>query len=212
MGVAGGQLTRIGNPWALEEYGVSLKLWPSCGYAHRLMTAAIELRPQVVDRLDKITAIHATMPDFHKDIMPYDRPDTCEQALFSVPACIAQMLVKGDLTLNDLEARFWETPLHRRLIERTQVKTVSANNPKMNIDPAQPDCLRIQINNQLLVHECKFPLGSAHNPIDHDRLASKFVTNSRLKIEIFEHLMHWPEAADLREFFNDLHVPAHEQD
>ncbi len=153
MGVAGGQLNHLGNPWALEEYGVSIKPWPSCGYTHRLMTAAVELRPKVVDRLIKITAIHATLPDFQKGIMPYDRPNTCEQALFSVPACIAQVLIKGELTLNDLTARFWETPLNRRLIERTHVTTEPARNPEMNLDPAQPDCLRIQLDDQLLVRK-----------------------------------------------------------
>ena len=202
MGVAGGVLNRLGDPWALEEYGVILKPWPSCGYTHRLMTAAIELRPSVINRLKKITEIHATLPDFHKDILPYDRPTTREQALFSVPACIAQALVEGNLTLSDLTARFWETPLNKRLIERTHVETVHAKNPKMNFDPTQPDRLCIQLDDQFLEQLCEYPLGAPQNPLDHDKLAAKFVANSNLPVDRFEHLLSWPEAADLREFFD----------
>ena len=202
MGVAGGALNRLGDPWALEEYGVILKPWPSCGYTHRLMTAAIELRPLVINRLKKITAIHATVPDFHRDILPYDRPNTLEQALFSVPACIAQALVEGNLTLSDSTARFWETSLNKRLIERTHVETAPAKNPKMNFDPTQPDRLRIQFDDQILERLCEYPLGAPQNPLDRDRLAAKFVANSHLTVEIFERLLSWPEAADLREFFN----------
>lgn len=202
MGVKGGELNNVGNPWALEEYGVSIKPWPSCGYTHRLMTAAVDLRPQIIDRLKSITKIHATLPDFHKDIMPYDRPDTREQALFSLPACIAQVLVGGDLTLSDLAAKYWEKPLVRHLIERTCIESAPARNPNLNLDPAQPDRLRIQLENQLLERVCTYPLGSTQNPIDNDRLAAKFTANSNLSIETFEHLLNWPESADLRQFFN----------
>lgn len=201
MGMAGGKLKRLGNPWALAEYGVLLKPWPSCGYTHRLMTAAIDLRPQITHRLSEITAIHATLPDFHKEILPYDRPITREQALFSVPACIAQALVKGRLSLSDLDARFWQTPLNRHLIERTRVETEPVRNPAMNFDPAQPDRLRVQIGNQHFERKCEYPLGAPQNPLDDEKLAAKFVMNSNLSIETFEHLLGWSEAADLYKFF-----------
>ena len=202
MGTIGGELNQLGNPWALEEFGVSLKLWPSCGYTHRLMTAAIDLRPKVINRLKDITEIQATLADFHKDIMPYDRPNSHEQALFSIPACIAQVLVEGNLTLSDLAAQFWDKPLVKRLIERTHVETVPARNPWLNLDPTQPDRLRIQLDNQLLEQVCAYPLGSSQNPINNDRLAAKFVANSNLSIETLEQLLNWPETDDLRRFFD----------
>ena len=202
MGTIDGELNQLGNPWALEEFGVSLKLWPSCGYTHRLITAAIDLRPKVINRLNEISKINATLADFHKEIMPYDRPNSHEQALFSIPACIAQVLVEGNLTLSDLDAQFWEKPLVKRLIERTYVKTVPVKNPMLNLDPTQPDRLRIQLDDQLLEQVCAYPLGSSPNPIDNNRLAAKFVANSNLNIETFERLMNWPETDDLRRFFD----------
>ena len=36
------------------------------------MTAAIDLRPKVINRLNEISKINATLADFHKEIMPYD--------------------------------------------------------------------------------------------------------------------------------------------
>lgn len=97
---------RLGSPWALDEYGLVLKPWPSCGYTHRVMTAALSVRDRVLPRLDQITAIRARMPDFHYEILPFDRPRTRNEALFSAPACIAQALITGGLTLADSAAGF----------------------------------------------------------------------------------------------------------
>ena len=134
--------------------------------------------------------------------MPYDRPTSHEQVLFSIPACIAQVLVEGNLTLSDLAAKFWDAPLIRRLIERTHVETVPTKNPMLNLDPTQPDRLRVQIDDQLLEQVCAYPLGSSRNPIDNDKLAAKFVANSNLSFKTFEHLLDWPETDDLCRFFD----------
>ena len=86
---------RLGAPWALDQYGLILKPWPSCGYTHRLMTAALELRPQLAGCLSEVAGIHAWMPDFHHAILPFHQPKTRNEALFSAPACLAQALVTG---------------------------------------------------------------------------------------------------------------------
>ena len=66
--------SRLGSPWALAEFGLLLKPWPSCGYTHRLMTAALELRSRLGGQTRKIAAIGAFMPDFHYAILPFHHP------------------------------------------------------------------------------------------------------------------------------------------
>ena len=77
---------------AIMGCGDQPKPWPSCGYTHRIMTAALDLRDKVRDRLDAITAIRVETIDFHYAILPFHQPGSRLEALFSLPACTAQML------------------------------------------------------------------------------------------------------------------------
>jgi len=40
-------LAKIGNPWSIVEHGLIMKAYPSCGYAHRLIDAAIDLHARL---------------------------------------------------------------------------------------------------------------------------------------------------------------------
>ena len=196
-------MTRLGQPWALAEFGLILKPWPSCGYTHRLMTAAQDLRTALADRLDQITAISAEMPDFHYAILPFDRPRTRAQALFSAPACIAQTLVTGTLTLADSAAGFWQAPQVARLIPLTSVTAAPALNPALNYDPDQPDILRVTLSDgTVLETTCAAPLGHPANPMDAAALAAKFHTITNRPADQFHALLDWPAAPDIAQFFS----------
>ncbi len=202
MGVAGRTLKRLGEPWALTEYGLLLKLWPSCGYTHRLMSAALILRPKVINRLDEITSIEVSLPDFHRDILPYDRPKSREEALFSLPACVAQTLVEGNLTLDDSANSFWTRPNVDRIIRLVKVVPEAARNPLLNFDPAQPDRLMIKLGDETLEHQCAYPLGAPQNPICEDTLAEKLAGQANITRHQFDYLLGWPDADDVKNFFD----------
>ncbi|MEM9500142.1 MAG: MmgE/PrpD family protein, partial [Pseudomonadota bacterium] len=152
---------RLGAPWALAEYGLVMKPWPSCGYTHRLMTAALDLRAQRGGETGEITEIHAVMPDFHHAILPFVRPASRNEALFSAPACIAQALAAGRLTLVDIASGFWTTPEVGRLIGITRVTSEPARDMSLNYDPAQPDRLSVTLGSGETIHtSCVYPLGA----------------------------------------------------
>lgn len=201
FGVAGRPMKNLGVPWALVEHGVALKLWPTCSYAHRLMTAAIELRPKVIDRLYSIVSIQATLPDFHKRILPFDQPTKTEEALFSVPACIAKILSDGDLNLEDLAARFWEKPSVQKLMQLINVNTEPAKISNLNVDPEQPDRLRIVMEQEVIETTCAFPLGAPSNPISKAQLARKFIACSGLTMAEFDQLLEWPTCDNINGLF-----------
>ncbi len=192
----------FGAPWALLEYGIALKPWPSCSYTHRLMSAAVELRPKVSDRLEKITSIEATLPDFHRSILPFDNPKIREEALFSLPACIAKALADGDLNLNDLTSQFWKDPRVMQIMPLIEVHTRPAENPNLIVDPAQPDRLRINLGPEILETTCAYPLGAPQNPITRTQLAEKFIASSGFTMEVFDRLMEWPTCGSVSELFN----------
>jgi len=195
---------RLGNPWALAQYGLILKPWPSCGYTHRLMTAALESRPQLRGRLQQIVSIQAGMPDFHLAILPFHTPKSRSEALFSAPACLAQALVSGGLTLTDSESGFWQTPEVARLIGCTTVTAEPTRNPALNYDPDQPDYLRISFaDGSALETHCAYPLGSPQNPMTPIQLASKFHAISARPAQVFQTLLNWPDTPDIATFFQE---------
>ena len=201
FGIAGRPMTNLGDPWALVEHGIALKLWPTCSYTHRLMTAAIELRPKVIDRLHSIVSIEATLPNFHKRILPFDQPTKTEEALFSVPACIGKVLSDGDLNLEDLAAKFWERPPVQSLIKLVNVNTEPAKDSNLNVNPEQPDRLRIVVEQEVFETTCAFPLGAPSNPISEAQLAKKFIDCSGLTRVEFDRFLEWPTCDNVNELF-----------
>lgn len=188
---------RLGAPWALGDYGVVLKPWPSCGYTHRLMTAALELRERLGPQVIEATNIRAELPDFHRAVVPYDTPETRSEALFSIPACVAQILLEGTLTLRDGADGFWRRQSVRELASRVAVTAEPARRPKMNYDPEQPDRLSLQIDGAEHVAACAYPLGSPQSPMSAARLAQKFAEVSGLPVQRHAALMDWARAQDI---------------
>ncbi|WP_052249030.1 MmgE/PrpD family protein [Leisingera sp. ANG-Vp] len=192
--------SKLGSPWALQEYGLLIKPWPSCSYIHRLMTIALELRGQAPHA--NIKEVRATMPDFHKAILPFDRPATQTEALFSVPACTAQVLVAGDLTMADSAVGFWQRPDVARLIDATTVTTVKPLNPARNYDPAQPDRLELVLRNgRVLSGTCGYPLGSRQTPMSDGQYAAKHHSITSRPAAEFDRLLAWTEAPDIADHF-----------
>ena len=204
MGIAGRPIENLAESWAINEYGILLKPWPSCSYIHRLMTAAMSLRPKIIDRLDEVTAIEATIADFHRIILPYDHPVNREQAMFSVPACVAQILVEGELNRRHFESKFWENTLVARLSDCTRIETQPAKNPALSLDPDLPDRLEIHLGSTVVAQSCAHSLGVPQNPMSESMLAAKFSANTGLSSEIFENLLNWPQADDATALFDSI--------
>lgn len=198
-------LTKIGKPWALLQYGLVLKPWPSCGYTHRLMTAALAAREHIKGDVSQIASIEARLPDFHAAILPFGNPTSRAEALFSAQACIAQILTAGNLTLDDSEAEFWKSPDVACLIAKTEVIADPAKRPWMNYDPDQPDELLIRLTSgEVLVQECAYPLGAAQNPMTTAQLRDKFTNLTGKTNAQFEQLLNWPDVDDVANFFQGM--------
>lgn len=193
---------RLGTPWALAEYGLVLKPWPSCGYTHRLMTAALELREKLASETRDIVKIEGFMPDFHHAILPFQRPKNRAEALFSAPACIAQILAMGQLTIADSAAEFWTNAEVDRLIGITRVTAEPTRDISLNYNPEQPDRLEITlVSGEAIKISCAYPLGAPQNPMSIEQLAQKWHSVCGRPEAEFQHLLGWVDAPDVAQFF-----------
>ena len=197
-------LARLGQPWALQSWGVVIKPWPSCGYTHRIMTAALDLRDKVRDRLDAISAIRVVTIDFHYAILPFHQPGSRLEALFSLPACTAQMLCNGGLTLADSANGFWQDERIRGLVELTSVTAEPARNPDLNYDPDQPDRLSIDLAGGAVVETAiAYPLGAPQRPMTSDQLAAKFHAITGRDAGVYIDLLGFGDSTDICTFFRE---------
>ena len=168
---------RLGDRLALEEHGLVLKPWPGCGYTHRMMTCALRLREQVGGR--PIAGIDLHLPDLHANVLPFARPESRSEALFSLPFAAAASLARGGLTLADINAGIWREPDIAALIEKTAVHPFRPRRPDRNYAEEDPDRMVVTLcTGERLDASCAFPLGAPQMPMQRRRLWEKFAANA----------------------------------
>jgi len=193
-------LHKLGQPYALSEHGLVLKPWPSCGYTHRIMTCALALRSEL--QPDKIDQVILHQPDFHAAVLPFDLPTSRAEALFSAPFVAAMGLLRGNLTLADLDQAVWTRPDVTALIARCKLRPFKPHRPDLNYSPEDPDRVEVHlISGQRVEHQCVFPIGAPEVPMSHDAVMAKFKANLSPMSEAhachklwFGQVQDWPNA------------------
>lgn len=90
--------TRIGNPNAMEQYGVWLKLYPCCASTHRPIDAVFLAREGGVAAAD-VAHISASISASAMANLRFKHPANIMEARFSLPYCIAIALLDGEVAL-----------------------------------------------------------------------------------------------------------------
>ncbi|MEM8687306.1 MAG: MmgE/PrpD family protein [Pseudomonadota bacterium] len=171
-------IEKLGTSYALAEQGLVLKPWPSCGYTHRLMTAALELASEVPDLAD-VERADLHLPDFHAKILPFRQPRIRAEALFSAPFVASMGLADACLRLSDLDDQAWRRPEIQCLIGKTHVHPFAPSRPHLNYDPQEPDRIVLTLTGGRQVEaRCSYPLGAPQNPMSAAQIEAKFKDNA----------------------------------
>ncbi|MEM7209760.1 MAG: MmgE/PrpD family protein [Pseudomonadota bacterium] len=188
-------MKKVGTTLAIDEYGLLFKPWPSCGYTHRLMCCAIQLRHEKIDH-KRITAIEMRIPDFHAAILPYQKPSDRREALFSLPFCVAMALLEGHLSPNDLATQTWNRDDVQALISVCSLNPFTPQKPELNYDAEQPDQLILTMaDGHAFEATCAYPLGAPQNPMSAEQIVNKFCDNTGLSrdAQIVASLLSWQQ-------------------
>jgi 2-methylcitrate dehydratase PrpD len=169
-------LTGLGVRWALPE--AAFKRYPVCHYIHPFLEAAERLRAQGL-RAEEVSAVRCRVPDGAAPVIsePWDRklaPSSDHEARWSLPVCLAQMLLRGTLSVFDvtgiatdsevlaLAARMsWEewsdSGFPARFPAQVTVTTVDGGELTIEVDDVR---------------------GSASRPFEADEIRGKFAANA----------------------------------
>ena len=137
-------LAKLGEPWAIEEFGLGAKVYPSCGYTHRCVDCAIELHAKLgIQSADDVASVAASLPDFHLAILPFGVPQDGTEALFSTAYCVALGLVTGANRIADFSDEAVRRQDVLALAGRVDVSARTPIRPKINLDPEDPDTVEV---------------------------------------------------------------------
>ncbi|MFM2478665.1 MmgE/PrpD family protein [Celerinatantimonas sp. MCCC 1A17872] len=88
--------------WCLEEVGVDIKRIPLCLSSHAAVDALLHLKHQHHLTVEQIQRIDCDVPQIVVTNLIYDKPQTAQQAQFSLPFAIAQSCLSDTITLDHL--------------------------------------------------------------------------------------------------------------
>ena len=115
--------SKLGTPWAIEEYGMHIKLYPSCGGTHRVIEAALAVRNDNKVEPNEVQDIEVNVPEFLIELLPYKVPNTRPEALFSLPYCVAAALRWGKVGIDEFSDDALNDEVVRDLAARVRLTT-----------------------------------------------------------------------------------------
>ncbi len=170
-----GALDRLGEPWGIEEHGLSIKLHSCCGYTHRALDAALRIRARTGFTAALVGAVRVSLTEPHRVILPFDAPQTPAEALFSIPFTVAVALSEGAVTPDDFTEAAIADPARRALAAKVTVETRAPRRVDVSMDPEDPDRVEVTLaDGAVLVAEVGAPKGTPPDPLSEAEVLAKF--------------------------------------
>lgn len=169
-------LSKLGNPPAIEEHGLAIKRYASCGYTHRVIDAVLSLRDEHGIVPEEVQGVDVSIPRGFANILPYGVPTDEREAMFSAPYCVAAGLFGGDLGLDDFTPAAVSREPVLRLAAQVRVRPFVETRPDMNMGSQDPDTVTIALRGgQTVEASVGVPLGAPARPLCDAALRSKFL-------------------------------------
>ncbi len=98
--------------------GISFKPYPTCGFTHPAIDAALSIKGKYKISGADIAAVELGVSPFDKQILIHHHPRTGLEAKFSLEYCVARALVSGEVRLDHLTDEAVADPQVKSLMER----------------------------------------------------------------------------------------------
>jgi 2-methylcitrate dehydratase PrpD len=171
----------LGSVWELME--TAIKPYPTCHFTHGAIDAALILREEISD-LSQIKSITVKVPEgVHKTICEPEanklRPKNDYDAKFSVQFLVAAALMRGRLTLAELEPEELNAPDTLALTSRVSY----ADDPESPFPAAYSGEVIITMEDGTeLRHREHINRGAADRPLTNDEIIAKFRDNAAMLV------------------------------
>ena len=169
-------MAKLGKPWSILEYGLITKAYPTCGYTHRAIDAAIDIHSRLNGNTKNIDSIQISLPDYYLDLLIYSKPTTVAEAMFSAQYNVAAALVHGGFGLPMLTNDAIADSELARLSGLASVVPRTPRNPDIIYDPLDPDTVEVHFSDGCsYCSETALVTGSPAKPLSTDALRGKLI-------------------------------------
>ena len=169
-------LAKLGRPLGIEEYGLSVKIHPCCGYTHRSIDGLLALRRAYGLGAGDIARVTARLPSDQLQVLRYMDPRDEMQARFCLPYCLAAALFQGCVTVKDFTPEAIFRPALREAMGRVVVESHPPLPPDATPADWPPDIVTLELTDgRKLCREVSRPRGSPEDPVGDDEVAAKFL-------------------------------------
>jgi 2-methylcitrate dehydratase PrpD len=171
--------TRLGRDWRLLKPGVDFKRVPVCLSAHAALDAVMDIMAEHRIRAADIEAVICDVGPVVTANLVYDEPRTPQQAQFSMPFVIGCMLVRGDISLAELDQSVVDDPKVRAVMRRVKTVTTQRWTPGGEHARRYPEGAHVTVttrDGRTFDHFNGFARGTTARPLSDDEIASKFVS------------------------------------
>lgn len=171
----------LGSIWELDR--VAIKPFPTCHFTHAAIDSALALRDKIAD-LDDIARIEVLVPkETIKTICEPEaakkRPQNDYDAKFSTHVLVATALIKGRVSLAELEPSVFMAPEVLALADRVGY----AADPDSAFPRAYSGEVRITLTSgQTLTHREHVNRGADDRPLSNDDILAKFYDNAAMAV------------------------------
>jgi aconitate decarboxylase len=165
-----------GDPWQIARQGLNVKRYPACYAAHRIIDAALALRPQLDGRLDRIGSVTVRIGRLQAAMLRASRPQTPLDAKFSAEYTVACALARGQVDLKDFTEARVRDPQVQALLRKVAVQASDEQDAEEPLfSPADHLSVRLDDGTLLEAEPVRRALGHASRPIDDASLRDKFL-------------------------------------
>ncbi len=187
----GSVFSALGQRWTLEDPGLDVKRIPVCLSSHAAVDVVVELIAAHGVRSEEILAIRCDVPPIVIANLIHDRPQTPQQAQFSMPFAIAAAVLHGGPRLQDLEAaRLAQAHMIALMARVSMCSSTQWQDPARQQQAPEGAEVCIELSDGRQLHGRRdAPRGAAREPLTPDQRREKFLECLRYG-GIDEHIAH----------------------
>ena len=167
-------LAKLGNPLAIEEYGLCVKPYPCCSYATASIDALLGLRADHKLCPEDIVRITATIPAQNIELLKFPEPTDELEARFSMEYCLAVASLNGAVVVSDFDPAAVSREAVRNFLPRVSMEALPEG-PEPRSAGFQPETVTVELTDgrtfARTIHEVR---GSPALPLTEIELLEKF--------------------------------------
>ncbi len=173
-------LAALGNPLAIEEFGLSPKSYPCCASTHTSLDGLLALKAEHQFGADEVESISTAVPPINFNNLMYADPQSEMEKRFSMQYCLSVAMTHGEVVLGDFSPGS-EMPSEVRDF-MSKVEMIKHDTP--DTKPPTPTALDIRLRDgRTLSTEVAFTRGQKLAPLSDSDYARKFLNCAEAGID-----------------------------